>query len=436
MATSHDTVLQHPVHPRRRARWRAAVTAPTLAAGAALLLVLTGPAAHAAPEPPPAPAGQPGLAGAEAALASVEASVVAAEETLRRLTVEAEAVADRSLVAQAALLTARQEADAREAELTAAQAAVGQARADVVALARQSYMGADAYGSASAFFAAGSPEEVLQRAATLELLGDDRGERLDELEVVQRQQQAATEAAKAAVVARDAAAASAAEAERVANDELAAAQQTYDAAVGDRAALEQQLQEARERVVTLAGDAAAGSMEQPAGSDVTAVPTEQPSSGDVDALLAERLDGAASRGGERSTSGAGIPTSGRVTSCYGARWGTMHHGVDIAAPIGTPIYAPEAGVVLQAGPASGFGLAVYLEHEDGSITLYGHIDSYSVDAGQQVSAGQQIALVGNTGQSTGPHLHFEVHLGGLYQNRSNPVPWLAARGLPLGGSCG
>ena len=110
----------------------------------------------------------------------------------------------------------------------------------------------------------------------------------------------------------------------------------------------------------------------------------------------------------------------------------MHYGVDIAAPIGTPIYTPEAGRVLQAGPASGFGLAVYVQHADGSITVYGHINDYFVSAGQQVQAGQQIAEVGNKGQSTGPHLHFEVHTGGLYQNRGNPVPWLAARGVSLG----
>jgi murein DD-endopeptidase MepM/ murein hydrolase activator NlpD len=111
----------------------------------------------------------------------------------------------------------------------------------------------------------------------------------------------------------------------------------------------------------------------------------------------------------------------------------MHYGVDIAAPIGTPVYAPEGGVVLQAGPASGFGLAVYVQHADGSITLYGHVNQFFVAAGQVVSAGQQIAEVGNRGQSTGPHLHFEVHHGGLYANRSNPIPWLSARGISLGG---
>jgi murein DD-endopeptidase MepM/ murein hydrolase activator NlpD len=418
LATSHDIVLQDHVH-LRRPRSRAALIAPALAAGAALMLTLAGPSAHAAPGVPAAPQGQSELAEAEAALRSVQESVATAEETVQRLTVEAEAVADQSLVAQAELLTAQQEADARMAELAAAQASVGQTQGDVAALARQTYMGADAYGSASAFFGAGSPTEVLQRAAMLEQLGDSRAEQLDELEFVQRQQQAATEAAKAAVDARDEAAQAAAEAERLANDKLATAQQSYDAAVGEKAALEQKLQEARERVVTLGGDAApAAAAVQQAG---------EPGSGGAAQ--------AASSGGQ-AAAGAGIPTSGRVTSCYGARWGTMHYGVDIAAPIGTPIYAPEGGVVLQAGPASGFGLAVYLQHADGSITVYGHISSFSVAAGQQVSAGDQIAEVGNTGQSTGPHLHFEVHQGGLYQNRTNPVPWLAARGMPLGGSCG
>jgi murein DD-endopeptidase MepM/ murein hydrolase activator NlpD len=113
----------------------------------------------------------------------------------------------------------------------------------------------------------------------------------------------------------------------------------------------------------------------------------------------------------------------------------MHYGVDIAAPIGTPVQAPAGGVVLQAGPASGFGLAVYLQHDDGSITVYGHVNQFFVTAGQVVTAGQQIAEVGNRGQSTGPHLHFEVHRGGLYASRVDPLPWLSAHGISLGGAC-
>ncbi|GAB4080761.1 peptidoglycan DD-metalloendopeptidase family protein [Modestobacter muralis] len=448
LATSHDIVLTHHRRPGR-SRLRVALIAPALATSAAVLLALTGPTAQAAPGEPVATASQVELADAEAALRGMEESVLAAEETLQRLTVEAEAVADASLVAQAELSRARQEADARVAELSVAQAAVESTQADVAALGRQSYMGADAYGAASAFFGAASPDEVLDRAATLEHLGDARIEQLEQLEVVEVQQQAATEAAKAAVDARDAAAQAAAEAERVANDKLAAAQQTYDAAVGEKAALEQQLQQARERVATLAREAAAAAAaaaEQDRGAAVAAAAaTERARSAAAAAAPVEEASGAtapaergnqaASRGSGRTAAGTGIPTTGRVTSCYGDRWGTTHYGVDIAAPIGTPIYAPEAGVVLQAGPASGFGLAVYLQHADGSITLYGHISSYSVAAGQQVSEGQEIAQVGNTGQSTGPHLHFEVHQGGLYQNRTNPVPWLAARGLSVGGSC-
>jgi murein DD-endopeptidase MepM/ murein hydrolase activator NlpD len=113
-----------------------------------------------------------------------------------------------------------------------------------------------------------------------------------------------------------------------------------------------------------------------------------------------------------------------------------HYGVDIAAPIGTPIYAATSGVVKRAGAATGFGQAVYILGDDGAVTVYGHVNRYFVSAGERVSAGEQIAEVGNRGQSTGPHLHFEVHTGGaLYSNQINPVPWLNNRGVYLGG-CG
>ena len=81
----------------------------------------------------------------------------------------------------------------------------------------------------------------------------------------------------------------------------------------------------------------------------------------------------------------------------------------------------------------GFGLAVAVQHGDGTITLYGHVNQFFVRVGQAVTAGERIAEVGNRGQSTGPHLHFEVHKGGLYADRTNPVPWLRAHGISLGG---
>ena len=158
-----------------------------------------------------------------------------------------------------------------------------------------------------------------------------------------------------------------------------------------------------------------------------------------DAAAAAGRNNASSGGGGGGGGGSGDyvqPAYGRISSCFGARWGVTHYGVDIAAPIGTPIYAATSGVVKRAGTATGFGLAVYILGDDGAVTVYGHVNEYYVNAGERVSAGEQIAEVGNRGQSTGPHLHFEVHTGGqLYSHQINPVPWLNARGVFLGG-CG
>ncbi|MFC8178595.1 M23 family metallopeptidase [Rhodococcus sp. NPDC057297] len=125
-----------------------------------------------------------------------------------------------------------------------------------------------------------------------------------------------------------------------------------------------------------------------------------------------------------------LPALGTYTSNFGQRWGVLHAGVDIANAIGTPILAVADGKVIDAGPASGFGMWVRLQHADGTITVYGHIDSATVSVGQEVMAGDQIARMGNRGFSTGPHLHFEVHLPG--ENKIDPLPWLASRGIGLG----
>ncbi|MFI9818355.1 M23 family metallopeptidase [Saccharothrix variisporea] len=123
------------------------------------------------------------------------------------------------------------------------------------------------------------------------------------------------------------------------------------------------------------------------------------------------------------------PAEGAFTSGFGARWGTTHYGVDIANSIGTPILSAMDGVVIEAGPASGFGLWVRVQHGDGTVTIYGHVNEILVSEGQQVAAGQQIATMGNRGQSTGPHLHFEVWLNG--SQKIDPVGWLGERGINL-----
>ncbi|SFU02090.1 Murein DD-endopeptidase MepM and murein hydrolase activator NlpD, contain LysM domain [Geodermatophilus amargosae] len=384
-----------------------------LAAGAAALL-LTAPAPALASPADDVAAAQAAEQELMAEVGRIQGEVTAAEEQLQRMTVEAEAAADAALVAQAELAAAQEAAAVAAAELQAARDAVAAAQDEVVELGREAYMGAsvDMGDAASVLLDSEGPREVLERAATLDLLGTQRAETLQEYELLETQEEQADAAAQAAVVERDAAAAAAAEAQAAADARLADAQSDYDALAAAKAQLDEQLRAAEVELLRLRGiaDAEAAWQAQQEAEQAAAVNV-------------------------RSTGGGIAPTTGRVTSCYGARWGTMHYGVDIAAPIGTPIFAPDGGVVLQAGPASGFGQAVYVQHGDGSITLYGHVDQFFVSAGQVVSAGQQIAEVGNKGQSTGPHLHFEVHEGGLYASRVNPMPWLEGHGISLGGGC-
>ena len=125
-----------------------------------------------------------------------------------------------------------------------------------------------------------------------------------------------------------------------------------------------------------------------------------------------------------------MPTKGAFTSGFGYRWGVLHGGIDIANSIGTPIVAAADGVVIDVGPTAGYGAWVKLRHADGTVTLYGHVNTWTVSIGQRVWAGDQIATIGNRGNSTGPHCHFEVLLNGT--DRIDPVGWLAKRGLSPG----
>jgi murein DD-endopeptidase MepM/ murein hydrolase activator NlpD len=117
------------------------------------------------------------------------------------------------------------------------------------------------------------------------------------------------------------------------------------------------------------------------------------------------------------------PAKGVFTSGFGPRWGRMHRGIDIAAPIGTPIMAAASGEVVFSGwNSGGFGNLVKIRHGDGSVTYYAHNNRLLVRRGEYVEQGQQIAEMGSTGRSTGPHLHFEIRVGGT--NAVNPVALL------------
>jgi murein DD-endopeptidase MepM/ murein hydrolase activator NlpD len=117
------------------------------------------------------------------------------------------------------------------------------------------------------------------------------------------------------------------------------------------------------------------------------------------------------------------PAQGKLTSRFGRRWGRMHRGIDIAAPVGTPIYAAADGVVIDAGwHSGGYGNLVEIRHSDGTTTRYAHNSRIRVATGQQVRQGQQIADMGSTGRSTGPHLHFEIRPQGA--GAVNPIAFL------------
>jgi murein DD-endopeptidase MepM/ murein hydrolase activator NlpD len=133
-----------------------------------------------------------------------------------------------------------------------------------------------------------------------------------------------------------------------------------------------------------------------------------------------------SRGGSGSSGVSGgssisfsMPARGRITSPFGMRWGRMHNGIDIAAPTGTPIYASAAGQVTFSGWNGGYGNLVIINHGNGMETYYAHNSKNLVSKGQNVSKGAHIANMGSTGNSTGPHVHFEIRRNGTPLNPMN-----------------
>jgi murein DD-endopeptidase MepM/ murein hydrolase activator NlpD len=116
------------------------------------------------------------------------------------------------------------------------------------------------------------------------------------------------------------------------------------------------------------------------------------------------------------------PARGSVTSSFGHRWGRLHAGIDIGAPTGAPIYAARGGVVSYAGQMGGYGNILVIDHGDGMTTRYAHQSALGASVGQTVRVGDRIGAVGSTGNSTGPHLHFEVRINDAPQNPISYLP--------------
>ncbi|MCG3039226.1 transglycosylase family protein [Streptomyces sp. S1A] len=145
---------------------------------------------------------------------------------------------------------------------------------------------------------------------------------------------------------------------------------------------------------------------------------------------AERAD----RSDRGAVTGYTAPVNAAPSGSYkasGARWSNGHTGEDFAAASGTPVKAVTNGTVVSAGWGGAYGNQVVIRHEDGRYSQYGHLSSLSVSAGQTVSTGQQIGAVGSTGNSTGPHLHFEIRTAPGYGSDINPLAYLRANGVSI-----
>lgn len=415
----------------------------------AVLLGSAGPASAAPAPPPPNPtdtqlgAARAAQDAAAAEVGRIAALVAGAQAELERVGVLAEAAGTAYLLAEEALLQAQGRADQAAAELQVAADAVAASEARIATFSRDSYMKGPQLSTTAALLDSAGPGELIRRAAILDYVADNQVDVLAGLEIAKVAQANADSAARAARDGMAAAKEAAGAAKREADRQLAAQQGAYDQIAKRKADYEAQLQAAQIQLLQLQGarDAyqqwAARKQAEEAAAAAAAARSAREAA--VAAAAARRGSGAGGTGGvggSRGSGGYAKPFSGRVTSCFGARWGANHNGLDVASVIGTPLYAPTSGTVRRAGPATGFGLAVYLQGDDGAVYVYGHINDYFVRTGDRVLAGQQIAEVGNTGNSTGPHVHFEVHPdGSMYSGAGDPVPWLNIRGVTVG-ACG
>jgi murein DD-endopeptidase MepM/ murein hydrolase activator NlpD len=161
-------------------------------------------------------------------------------------------------------------------------------------------------------------------------------------------------------------------------------------------------------------------------------PKQDSGSSEADKATAESADTSEA---DTAASGFSAPVDAAMSTPYhqsGSSWSSGYHtGVDFAASTGTTVKSVANGTVVSAGWAGAYGNQVVIQHEDGRYSQYGHLSSLSVSAGESVSAGQQIGAVGSTGNSTGPHLHFEVRTGPGYGSDIDPVQYLRANGVSL-----
>jgi murein DD-endopeptidase MepM/ murein hydrolase activator NlpD len=355
----------------------------------ATIVALVTVVAAAALVGPPAAVAQPGSV--EDQIAAADAELKTAQKQVADTYAAFSAAEKHYQDLNAAFTAAQGRAAQTRAEADAAAVRERDARDDLDEFAAASYRHGSAMFSARAYLGAENPSDLLDRASMLTVLGGQYNEVMDTAQV------AVTDKGQA---------------DREATAALADVEKNRDAAAGAKAAAEQAYQAA----VTIEGEAQT-EVEQLADRRATLAAQSSQSSPSTPSSPAV------------SEGGVVLPVQGRLTSTYGPRGGTIHYGIDIANSIGTPIVSAMAGSVINSGPASGFGLWVRIQHADGTISVYGHMDSITTKTGAKVKAGDQIARMGNRGQSTGTHLHFEVWLPS--GKKIDPLPWLEQRGITL-----
>lgn len=144
--------------------------------------------------------------------------------------------------------------------------------------------------------------------------------------------------------------------------------------------------------------------------------------------------GVATAGDEKPSWVAPVQADYEFTGTYnqgGARWQAKHSGQDFAAPTGTSVKAAHGGTVVEAGWGGAYGNNIVIKHSDGVYTQYGHLSKFEVNVGEQVNTKEEIGEIGSTGNSSGPHLHFEVRTTPYYGSAVDPVDFLKEHGVDL-----